>query len=63
MASKLKSSIGHAQTLSLKGGPWDGLDMTVRPRDRSKGDHSLPIRVGAHVGRYNLNNGEWRAME
>lgn len=63
MASKLKSSVGHAQTLDLDGGPWHQQSITVRPRDRVKGDMSLPIRVGEFVGRYNLNSGAWVPME
>ena len=63
MASKLRSSIGYAQTIVLSGGPWHDQPFTVRPRDRAKHDHSLPIRVGEHVGRYNLNTGTWVPME
>ena len=41
-----------------KGGPWDGLE-AVLPRQYDD-VWSLVIRVGEHVGQYNLNTGEWR---
>ena len=59
MPSKLRSAIGHAQTIVLSGGPWNEQPFTFRPRDRAKHDYSLPVRVGEHVGRYNLNTGAW----
>lgn len=62
MASKLKSSIGHVQEITLSGGPWDSLILAVRPRDRHKSDASLPIKVGQHHGRYNLSSGKWEAL-
>ena len=62
MATKLKSSIGHIQEVTLSGGPWDNLTLAVRPRDRHKNDASLPIKVGRHYGRYNLSSGKWEAL-
>ena len=62
MATKLKSSIGHVQEVTLSGGPWDSLTLAVRPRDRHKIDASLPIKVGGHYGRYNLSSGKWEAL-
>ena len=47
----------HKRT--CKGGPWDGLEV-VLPRQDDYADWSLVIRVGKHVGQYNLNTGEWR---
>jgi hypothetical protein len=43
------------------GGPWDGQDV-VMPH-QTMGPMSLPIRVGEHVGRYNLNTGTWVPKE
>ena len=63
MPSKLRSSVGHAQTVVLVNGPWHEQPFTFRPRDRAKVDHTLPIRVGEHVGRYNLNTGHWVPSE
>ena len=45
-----------------QGGPWDGLEV-VLPRQDNTSEWSLVIRVGEHVGQYNLNTGEWRAKE
>lgn len=53
---------GNAKQVALMGGPWAGLTLTIRPNNRPKDDKSLPIRVGQHAGRYNLNNGEWEAL-
>lgn len=44
-----------------KGGPWGGSE-AVFPKQES-GDLSLPIRVGEHAGRYNLNTGHWVPLE
>ncbi len=44
---------------TCKGGPWDGLE-AVLPRQNKDQEWSLVIRVGKHVGQYNLNTGEWR---
>ena len=64
MASKLKSSVGHAQEVALMGGPWHDKTITVRPRDRHQDDMSLPLRVGDHpAGRYNLRTGQWTPLE
>lgn len=41
-----------------KGGPWDGLEAVLPRQDDDV--WSLVIRVGEHVGQYNLNTGEWR---
>ena len=51
--------------LTCSGGPWDGEDVVL---PRQEADHmgsalSLPIRVGEHVGRYNLNTGTWVPKE
>lgn len=46
--------------LVCKGGPWDGQEVVFPGQDSSP--MSLPIRVGQHAGRYNLNNGEWEAL-
>ena len=47
--------------LVCQGGPWDGQE-TVFARQES-GPLSIMIRVGEHVGRYNLNTGAWVPME
>ena len=45
-------------TVTCKGGPWDKLEVLAPVQD--KGDPlSLPIKVGEHRGRYNLDNGKW----
>ena len=44
-------------SLTCKGGPWDG-QPAVFPQQES-GGMSLRIKVGAFVGRYNLNSGIW----
>ena len=43
--------------LICQGGPWDGQE-TVFARQESS-PLSIMIRVGEHVGRYNLNTGAW----
>lgn len=43
--------------LRCKGGPWDG-QPAVFPQQES-GGMSLRIKVGAFVGRYDLNSGIW----
>jgi hypothetical protein len=47
------------------GGPWDGQDVVLPRQDSShvNAGLSLPIRVGEHVGRYNLNTGTWVPKE
>lgn len=47
--------------LVCQGGPWDGQE-TVFARQESS-PLSIMIRVGEHVGRYNLNTGAWVPME
>lgn len=47
--------------LVCTGGPWDGKE-TVFARQESS-PLSIVIRVGEHVGRYNLNTGEWVPKE
>lgn len=56
--------------LTCDGGPWDGQDVVfphqgANPSSAAtdSGALSLPIRVGEHVGRYNLNTGAWVPME
>lgn len=49
-----------------KGGPWGGSEAVFAEQESGMGDSgamSLPIRVGEHVGRYNLNTGTWVPME
>lgn len=46
-----------------KGGPWDGQEAVLPLQEGGIGDiagWSMVIRVGSHVGQYNLNTGEWR---
>lgn len=44
------------------GGPWDGKVGTMKTQP--DGDPlSLPIHVGDHVGRYNMNTGAWVPAE
>lgn len=59
----LSRNYGNAKQVALMGGPWAGLTLTIRPNNRPKDDKSLPIRVGQHAGRYNLNNGEWESLK
>lgn len=47
--------------LVCQGGPWDGQE-TVFARQESS-PLSIMIRVGEHVGWYNLNTGAWVPME
>lgn len=49
----------HKRTCN--GGPWDGQDAVLPLQDSYQ--WSMVIRVGEHVGQYNLNTGEWRAKE
>ena len=53
--------------LTCKGGPWDGQEAVFPQQeaclDDKLGALSLPIRVGEHVGRYNLNTGTWVPTE
>lgn len=49
-----------------KGGPWGGSDAVFPEQEcgsLGQAALSLPIRVGEHVGRYNLNTGHWVPME
>lgn len=46
----------------LKDGPWTGLEIRVRSaQSEYEADKrmSLPVKIGAHRGRYNLATGEW----
>lgn len=59
---------GKSTEVALTGGPWDGQTFRQRPAYLGKYEHdnaalSLPIRVGGHAGRYNLNTGAWQALE
>ena len=45
--------------LTCKGGPWGGSEAVFAHQEGSP--LSIMIRVGEHVGQYNLNTGEWRA--
>lgn len=61
-----KSYVGQNRTReqhkrTCKGGPWDGQEAVLPLQDTSP--MSLPIRVGQHAGRYNLNNGEWESLK
>ena len=47
--------------LVCKGGPWDNREVVFPWQE--PGTLSLPIRVGEHVGRYNLNTGHWVPLE
>jgi hypothetical protein len=56
--------------LKCVGGPWADQDVVfpfqgslATPAKYDGGSLSLPIRVGEHVGRYNLNTGHWVPME
>ena len=58
--------VGHSRDRAqykvvCRGGPWGGSE-AVFARQES-GELSLPIRVGEHVGRYNLNTGHWVPSE
>lgn len=46
---------------ALSGGPWSG-HTAVLPRQNDTDPMSLPIRVGEHAGRYNLNTGAWTPL-
>lgn len=62
MPSKFRQ-YGGAQTINLVDGPFASQKYAFRSRDRATNDHTLPIRVGEHAGRYNLNTGHWVPME
>ena len=47
--------------LTCKGGPWNGSEAVFAEQESSP--LSIMIRVGEHVGRYNLNTGAWVPME
>ena len=47
--------------LTCKGGPWGGSEAVFAQQEASP--LSIMIRVGEHVGRYNLNTGAWVPME
>lgn len=51
--------------LTCKGGPWDKQEVVFPKQEGSQygGELSLPIRVGEHVGQYNLNTGHWVPLE
>jgi hypothetical protein len=48
--------------VTMQGGPYDG-QIVVLPQQPTGDELGLPIRVGEHVGRYNLNTGAWVPME
>ena len=55
---------GKSVEVVLTGGPWVGQTVVQRPERRNEEEAMpLPIRVGAHVGRYNLNTGAWQSLE
>ena len=59
-----RARIGKKEDIDLTGGPWNGLQLTIRPGQRSAyGDYSLPVRIGAFYGRYNPATGQWVALE
>lgn len=62
MAKPRVSRARHSKEVALTGGPWAGQN-AVLPRQNEYDPWSLPIRVGAHAGRYNLNTGAWVALE
>lgn len=53
---------GKGKPRTCVGGPFDKLDVLM-PMQPDNSPMSLPIRVGEHVGRYNLNTGAWVPME
>lgn len=52
----------YGKPVKCVGGPWDKQEAML-PRQSAGNPLSLPIRVGEHVGRYNLNTGTWVPME
>ena len=52
----------YGKPLNCKGGPWD-MQVVMFPTQPADDPLSLPIRVGEHVGRYNLNTGHWVPSE
>lgn len=44
------------------GGPWAGLKATVPQPSTGDDPWSLPLRVGEYVGRYDLSDGKWQAL-
>lgn len=51
----------NTREVVLSGGPWD-CQKAVLPRQNETDPLSLPIRVGEHAGRYNLNTGVWTPL-
>lgn len=51
----------NSATVVLEGGPWHGHAALI-PRQPERDPWSLPIRVGEHAGRYNLNTGAWTPL-
>ena len=51
----------HQYQLKCAGGPWADQDVVFPEQEGTP--LSLPIRVGEHVGRYNLNTWHWVPME
>jgi hypothetical protein len=49
--------------LLCEGGPWAGQGVVFPRQDTGTSSLSLVVRVGEHVGRYNLNTGTWVPME
>lgn len=58
---RLPRASKNRATVVLKGGPWHGHAALI-PRQPDHDPMSLPIRVGEHVGRYNLNTGAWTPL-
>ena len=52
-----------SKVVILVGGPWDCTRMRVKPPASAQDPMPLPIRVGEHIGRYNLNTGHWVPSE
>lgn len=50
-------------SVTFCGGPWSSKKAFVpQPGIGMDDPWSLPIRVGEHVGRYNLSSGEWQEL-
>ena len=59
---KLATCKKNSKVVACTGGPWHERDVLLP--QQCKGDElSLPVRVGEHVGQYNLNTGAWVPME
>ena len=56
--TKLPTAKTRTHEVTCRGGPWHDQKMWVPALDMHD-PLSLPIRVGDHVGRYNLFDGRW----